>query len=188
MKRRKPREILVQEPLTQTLGDEAKRILKEKRERLQTDRARRAARPLPNWKCYTMVFVVGKNIDEHGNWLGGKLPTCRVCEGRLDPQENHECPGFQPKYVEHDEEWQERWDDRVEMIRESRETVITCEGCGEETNEDNYQWHDEHCVYERDPDNWRSGHYAINGDEDDLSGYEDEPEEDYCEDDGDDGD
>jgi hypothetical protein len=28
-------------------------------------------------------------------------------------------------------------------------------------------------------------HQAVNGDEDDLSGYEDEPEDDYCEDDGD---
>jgi hypothetical protein len=52
-------------------------------------------RPLPpNWICYPMVFVVGKNIDSHGHWLGGRLPRCKRCHGILPPQENHDCPGY----------------------------------------------------------------------------------------------
>jgi hypothetical protein len=54
--------------------------------------------PPPNWRCYTTVFVVGENIDEHGNWLGGRLPQCRVFQGLLPPREHHECPGYYPKY------------------------------------------------------------------------------------------
>ena len=55
-------------------------------------------RPLPpNWKCYPGVFVVGRNIDEHGNWLGGRLPRCNRCDGLLPPRENHVCPGYTPQ-------------------------------------------------------------------------------------------
>jgi hypothetical protein len=43
------------------------------------------------------VFVVGRNIDEHGNWLGGRLPRCHRCDGLLPPKENHVCPGYMPR-------------------------------------------------------------------------------------------
>src|ERR1700735_889798 len=60
-------------------------------------RQTKGERPLPpNWKCYPTVFVVGKNIDEHGNWLGGRLPRCHRCKGLLPPQENHVCSGYMP--------------------------------------------------------------------------------------------
>jgi len=98
--------------------------------------------------------------------------------------ENHACEGFKPKYVDHDDAWHERQEAKQEEIRASKEHVIRCGGCGDALeDEDDARWHDEHC--ERDPDSWRRGHYALNGDEDDLSGYEDEPEEDYCEGDDD---
>jgi hypothetical protein len=41
--------------------------------------------------------VVGKNIDEHGNWLGGRLPRCNRCHDILPPQENHVCSGYMPR-------------------------------------------------------------------------------------------
>lgn len=98
-----------------------------------------------------MVFVVGRNIDETGRWLGGRLPRCRVCEASLQPRENHVCEGFKPKYEELTEERHQRWEARREAIREAK----------------------------------RNGTF-FSEDEDDLSGYEDEPEEDWCdEDDGD---
>jgi hypothetical protein len=99
-----------------------------------------------------MIFVVGKNIDEHGNWKGGRLPRCRKCQGNLPPREHHVCPGFQPMFPTADpEERRAKWEARREMIREAK----------------------------------RNGTF-FSEDEDDLSGYEDEPEEDWCdEDDGD---
>lgn len=163
---------------------EAQLILKTKAEKSAARKAERYSRPVPNWKCYPMVFIVGKNIDHNGNWLGGRLPKCRVCEERLHPKENHVCSGFKPKYVEHDEAWHERQEAKRAEIRASKRRIITCSGCGAEIeSQDETRWHDEHC--EQDRDSWRSEHYAINGDEDDLSGYEDEPEEDYCEGDDD---
>lgn len=54
--------------------------------------------PVPNWIAYkNIVFFVGKNVDEEGNWLGGKIPRCKVCDGWLHPQENHKCPGYMPR-------------------------------------------------------------------------------------------
>ena len=132
------------------LVDEAKRLQQQRQERKIVSGAKPPSPP-PNWKCYPMIFVVGKNIDEHGNWKGGRLPRCRKCQGNLPPREHHVCEGFRPKYVEHDEEWHERMEQRREMIREAK----------------------------------RNGTF-FSEDEDDLSGYEDEPEEDWCdEDDGD---
>jgi hypothetical protein len=55
-------------------------------------------RPLPpNYKCYPDAFK--GLVDEHGNWLGGKLPACRVCQGLLPPRENHVCPGYYPNLM-----------------------------------------------------------------------------------------
>jgi hypothetical protein len=54
-------------------------------------------KPLPpNWKCYPELFK--GRVDEHGNWLGGRVPKCKVCQGLLQPQENHVCEGYYPKY------------------------------------------------------------------------------------------
>lgn len=133
------------------LADEAKRLQQQRQVRKIVSGAKPPSPP-PNWKCYPMIFVVGKNIDEHGNWKGGRLPRCRKCQGNLPPREHHVCPGFQPMFPTTDpEERRAKWEARREMIREAK----------------------------------RNGMF-FSEDEDDLSGYEDEPEEDWCdEDDGD---
>jgi hypothetical protein len=133
------------------LVDEAKRLQQQRRERKIVSGAKPPSPP-PNWKCYPMIFVVGKNIDEHGSCKGGRLPRCRKCQGNLPPREHHVCPGFQPMFPTTDpEERRAQWEARREMIREAK----------------------------------RNGTF-FSEDEDDLSGYEDEPEEDWCdEDDGD---
>jgi hypothetical protein len=176
--------VVVTLPETKPVGlaDAAKKILAERKARLDADRARKPAIPVPNYKCYPDAF---KQYDpKTGRWTGGRLPKCRVCEVTLQPTENHVCEGFKPKYVEHDADWHERLEARREEIRASKHRIITCSGCGSEIeSEDEARWHDEHC--ERDEDSWNRDQYAINGDEDDLSGYEDEPEEDYCEGDDD---
>jgi hypothetical protein len=131
-------------PEIQKAVREAHKAVVGERVRLQTQRAERRERPVPNWKCYPMVFIVGKNIDEYGNWLGGKLPKCRVCEGILRPKDNHQCEGYQPKFAEHDQEWHERQDARREEIRKAKRQreVPTCKWCGIDLPEfDDYDAH-----------------------------------------------
>jgi hypothetical protein len=165
------------------IAEEAKKEQRQERLRLQTQRAERAARPVPNYICYAEAF---KDYDpKTGRWKGGsrRLPKCRVCECTLHPQENHVCEGFTPKFKEHDKESHQRFEARREMIRESRpEPKIVCSVCGEEMPEwEDGQWHWE--AHEGRPER---EHYAIDGEPDgDLDGYDDEPEEDYCEGDDD---
>ena len=74
----------------------------------------------PNWKCYPEAFK--GQLDENGNWLSGvsrRLPKCRVCDGTLHKNENHECPGFTPKFIDHDEAWQQKQDAKRAEIRKS---------------------------------------------------------------------
>jgi hypothetical protein len=177
------------------IWEQAKAILASKAKAKAEQESKRAATPVPNWIAYKgILFVVGKNVDHNGNWRGGLLPKCRVCEDHLPPREHHICTGFVPKYVEHDEAWHEKQEAKRENIRASKtRPVPTCDECHEEmpTLED-CQWHEEHCLTDetraarRDPLYSRyANNNAINDDEDDLSGYEDEPEEDYCEGDDD---
>jgi hypothetical protein len=178
------------------IWEQAKAILASKAKAKAEREAKRAATPVPNWIAYKdILFVVGKNVDHNGNWLGGLLPKCKVCEGHLPPREHHECSGFVPKYVEHDEAWHERQEARREEIRASKPKAIpTCDECGAEmlTLEDG-QWHEENCVtdetrilrHENRLHARYADHSAVNGDEDDVSGYEDEPEDDCCEGDDD---
>jgi hypothetical protein len=131
--------------------------------------------PVPNIVCYaTTAFK---------DWKPGMvLPKCRRCEAILFPKDNHVCPGFVPKYVEHDEEWEQHQEAKREAIRESNlRAPLTCAGCGDEINcHDDAIYHDEHCGQggEREM-------RSLRGDEDDLSGYEDYVEPDYCEGDDD---
>jgi hypothetical protein len=163
----------------------AKQLQKQKQEERQARAERRANTPVPNWIAYKdIVFKVGVNVDETGRWLGGKLPPCKVCGGILPPREHHICSGFEPKFVEHTPERKERWEAKREEIRESRlKRPPTCSVCGEEMEDiEDGQWHWEQ--HEGKPER---EHYAVDGEHDgDLDGYEDEPEEDWCdEDDGD---
>lgn len=69
-----------------------------------------------------------------------RLPKCRRCEATIHFEvPAHVCEGFRPKYVEHDEEWHERWGQRRQEIREARMEDMResrnrhyCEDCGEE--------------------------------------------------------
>src|ERR1039458_4707833 len=76
------------------------------------DQKQSPTRPVPNRICYaTTAFL---------NWQpGDRIPPCRVCGGLLHPEENHVCSGFNPKYVEHDEAWHQKQDEKRELIRES---------------------------------------------------------------------
>ncbi len=162
----------------------AEELAKQKEEQRRERAAARAAAPVPNYICYPAAF---KDYDpKTGRWKGGpsRLPTCHVCGGNLPPMENHVCAGFTPKYVERTEETKQRWEAKREEIRESRQRKLhpTCSVCGEEIEDfEMGQWHwDSHeGVPER-------VHQAVDGEPDgDLDGYEDEPEEDYCEGDDD---
>jgi hypothetical protein len=117
---------------------------------------------------------------------GGRLPVCKRCrEYTIHWDEPaHVCEGYKPQFVEHTPERKERWEAEREEIRESRRQLkaVMCSVCGEilECPED-AEWHWEQ--HEGKPER---EHYAIDGEPDgDLDGYEDEPEEDYCEGDDD---
>jgi hypothetical protein len=160
---------LVKGPLWQ----EAQQRYEARVKRQAEDKARRDAKPVPNYICYPDAF---KLYDpKTGHWSGGKLPKCRVCEAILQPTENHVCPGFVPKYADHDAAWKDRQTARREAIRESRPMrCITCSVCGEVMDDpDAGQWH-----YE---DHEGKPVREHQGDEDDLSGYEDHDDGDYCE-------
>jgi hypothetical protein len=176
----RPKGVVVYRSPVNAVAVAAKQHQKQLQEQKREAAAKRAARPVPNYLCYPEAFK--GRVDENGNWLGGLLPKCRVCEDILPPKENHVCSGFKPKYVEHDEDWQERQAAKREEIRAAkRHRVITCSGCDAEIHDlEEALWHDEHCEADRVRER-----RAINDDDDDLSGYEDEPEEDYCEGDDD---
>lgn len=80
------------------IAEEAKARERQREDQRREDAERRASRPVPNYICYADVF---KDYDpENGEWHGGRLPRCRVCECVLQPIENHKCSGFLPKYSE----------------------------------------------------------------------------------------
>lgn len=164
---------------------EAKARLKAKADRAAARKAARDSQPVPNWIAYQHVlFFVGKNVDHNGNWLGGRLPTCKVCGGNLPPREHHVCSGFTPKYAERTEETKQRWEAKREEIRETRRAQrgVFCTECGDLLEDpENAQWH-----FEDHGGKPYREHYALDGEPDgDLEGYDDEPEEDYCEGDDD---
>jgi hypothetical protein len=155
----------------------AKKLLKEREEARKERRIRDAERPVPNHICY--------KDSAFKDWKpGDKIPPCWVCGGLLHRNEHHICDGFEPMFVEHTPERKERWEAQREEIRETRRLGrgVFCTECGElmEDPED-AQWHAE--------DHGGKAYrelYALDGEPDgDLEGYDDEPEEDYCdEDDG----
>lgn len=160
----------------------AKTLLKERAEKTAVRREARGNAPVPNYICYAWLFP---NYDpKTGRGAPSPLPKCKKCEGIIAPKEHHVCSGFQPKFVEHTPERKERWEAKREEIRESRRQLkaVTCSVCGEilECPED-AEWHWEQ--HEGKPER---EHYAVDGEPDgDLDGYEDEPEEDFCEGDDD---
>lgn len=189
MKPKRAKGVIVTESVEPAWGlaEEAKTIQRQKKEASAARAERRANAPVPNWKCYPMVFKVGVNIDANGQWLGGRLPKCRVCEANLPPGEHHNCEGFTPKYVEHTQERRDRMDQRREEIRQQKldehMEYPVCSVCGEEMPDyfTDGQWHWD--MHEGRP---VKNHFALDGEPDgDLDGYDDEPEDDYCEGDDD---
>ncbi len=161
------------------IAEEAKKRQRQKQELLAAARAKRAERPLLNRDRYPNLYAKWLAGKERGYTKQPKCPVCR--ESTLHWNEPaHECPGFKPMYEEHDQEWRDRKDAEREAIHEAkRGNGIYCDGCGELVeDDDDARWHDENCERDPESDSWRSHHIAVNGDEDDLSGYEDEPEED----------
>ena len=59
-------------------------------------------KPLPNRLCYPELFK--GRIGPKGEWLGGRVPKCKRCQGNLYPEENHVCEGFKPMFPVLDEE------------------------------------------------------------------------------------
>jgi hypothetical protein len=116
--------------------------------RLRTQRAeRREKRVLLNEHTYPELYAKWQAAATNGG--SRKLPKCRRCDGVIHWGEPaHVCPGFQPKYAEHDQEWHERQDARREEIREAkhqRETP-TCKLCGAELPTlDDYWAHGNEC-------------------------------------------
>jgi hypothetical protein len=160
------------------LAVEAERILAERKVRLRAAAITRAEREAPNRICYAEAFKDWKP--------GDKIPTCHRCSATLFPNENHKCEGFKPKYKEHDQELHERFEARRESIRESRAPCpIVCSVCGEEMPEpEDGQWHWD--AHEGRPER---EHLAVDGEPDgDMEGYEDEPEDDWCDEGEDEGD
>lgn len=167
----------------------AKKQLKEKADALaarrEKEQQRREAAGVPNYICYPAAFP---NFDpKTGKGAPSPLPPCYVCGDRLHPMENHKCQGFQPKYETWSDERKDRLEQRRDEIRESRWSqrprYPVCDKCGEEMPdyfEDGQRHWDDH---EGRP---VKNHFALGGEHDgDLDGYEDEPEEDYCEGDDD---
>jgi hypothetical protein len=141
----RPKGVVVTRPdkelVVGSLVAETKQLLKAKADHLSADRERRAAIPVPNWKCYPQAFA--GRVDDKGNWLPGvsrRLPDCHVCDGTLHKNENHVCEGFTPKYVEHDEAWEERQEAHRAEIREARlnGTVFDEDWCDEDAPEEDY--------------------------------------------------
>lgn len=133
----RPKGVITYRSPKNPLAEEAKRNQKQKELQRQERAAARAARPVPNRICYADTAFKG--------WKPGtRLPKCRRCDAILHPEENHACPGFQPKYAEHDQGWHERQDARREQIRQAKRQreVPTCKWCGIDLPEfDDYDAH-----------------------------------------------
>jgi len=124
-------------PEIQKAVREAHKAVVGERVRLQTQRAERRERPVPNRICYADTAFK--------NWKPGmRLPKCRRCDAILHPEVNHQCEGYKPKFAEHTEERSERYDARREEIREAKRQreVPTCKWCGIDLPEfDDYDAH-----------------------------------------------
>lgn len=90
----RPKGVVVYRSPKNPIADAAKEHERQREQKRQEAAAARAARPVPNYLCYAVAFK--GRVDEHGNWLGGRLPKCLKCKGLLEPKDNHQCPGYIP--------------------------------------------------------------------------------------------
>ena|SRR5215472_789852 len=169
--------------------DAAKAFLKEQAEakasRREKEQARREAAGVPNYICYPAAFP---NFDPTtGRGAPSPLPKCHVCGGTLFPTENHKCQGWVPKYEVFTDERKDRLEQRRDEIREIKRDemcqVPVCSVCGEEIHD---YWEDGQIHWDEHEGRPVKAHRAVDAEPDgDLDGYEDAPEEDYCEGDDD---
>jgi hypothetical protein len=146
---------------THPVVQDAKRKQEQKQQQNQARAERRANQPLLNRDRYPEKYAQWLKWYPTGN---GKQPKCWVCrEATIFWNEPaHVCEGYRPMY-EDPEKVKARWEAKANERRERREQEV------EDIREAK-----------------RNGTFYDEGSEDDLSGYEDEPERDWCdEDDGD---
>jgi len=134
--------------------EDAKRSQRQKQEEIRFRREARPERPLLNKDRYPNLYAKWLAGKGRGYTKQAKCPVCRDATLHWD-EPAHECEGFKPMFVEHDEAWHERMEARREAIREAK-----CDGTFYDENE--------------------SGDYC-EGEDDDWV----ECEDDDCEDDGD---
>lgn len=159
------------------LADQAKQIQKQRQE--QKLIAAATAKPFVMLNKHTYAWLY-EQWKANG---GGKLPKCERCrEYTIHWDEPaHVCEGYKSQFVEHTPERKERWEAEREAIRESRAPrPIVCSVCREEMPEpEDGQWHWD--AHEGRPER---EHLAVDGEPDgDMEGYEDEPEDDWCDED-----
>ena len=173
-------------PTAGSIWAQAKAILAAKAEKSAARKAERDSRPVPNYICYPAAFP---NFDpKTGRGAPSPLPPCNVCGDRLQPMENHKCSGiWKPKYEVFTDKRKDRLEQRRDEIREVKRDemcqVPVCSVCGEEIHD---YWEDGQIHWDEHEGRPVKAHRAVDAEPDgDLDGYEDEPEEDYCEGDDD---
>jgi hypothetical protein len=120
--------------------DEAKKRQRQKQEESRFRAAERRERPVPNYICYAAAFPNFDPVTHTG--APCPLPKCRVCrDGVLHPMEHHNCPGFTPMFVEHDDAWKERMEARREAKRNG--TFFSDDEDEPEEDEPEEDWCDE---------------------------------------------
>lgn len=160
---------------------EAKTKQRQKQDESRLRAIARAERPLLNKHRYPNLYE--KWLAGKAAGYSGKLPNCPRCREAVIHWDEpaHECE-FKPMFQDADKV-RERMEARRKAIHDAKpESIVVCSVCSEEIPEyEDAEWHwDKH---EGVP---KRQHHALNGEEDgDLDGYEDEPEEDFCDEDGD---
>jgi hypothetical protein len=121
------------------IAEEAKKRQRQKQEEIRLRREARPERPLLNRDRYP---------NEYAKWLKwypsghGKQPKCWMCrEATIFWDEPaHVCEGYKPMYVEHDQDWKDRWEAQREMIREAKRNGTFYDECAEdEPEEDDWE-------------------------------------------------
>jgi hypothetical protein len=133
------------------IAEEAKKRQRQKQELLAAAREARAARrPLLNRDRYPNLYAKWLAQKEAGGT--SRQPKCPMCrEATLHWNEPaHECSGFKPMFVEHDEAWHERMEAQREAIREAKRNGRFFSE-DEDEPEDDYCEEDDDCEDDGDP-------------------------------------
>lgn len=94
----RPKGVMVYSSPKNPVAEAAKQHQRQLQEEARIRAAERAARPVPNKVCYADLYEKWK---ANGS---GKLPPCKRCRGAIRWEENHQCPGYVPRYRDLDPE------------------------------------------------------------------------------------